>query len=134
MKLKKNERKILVWLAAASAAWYTLGVIASALGLLMFLAASCRAGNVAPPQQHQLPTEHALPSADPTGGFLIWVDALAAHDWVGVAALAVILGFAGYVLRLRQQGSLARETTAITSAVRAARAEWQGSRNADPPK
>jgi hypothetical protein len=71
---------------------------------------------------------------DPTGGLLAWADALTARGWVGVAALAVVLSFAAYVLTLRQRGALARETSAITAALKAARKEWAGSRNAEPPK
>lgn len=71
---------------------------------------------------------------DPTGGLLAWADALTARGWVGVAGLTAVLAFVAYVLTLRQRGNLARETTAITAALKAARKEWAGTRNARPPE
>jgi hypothetical protein len=59
---------------------------------------------------------------------LLWVDALTARGWVGVVALGLLLGFTSFVLWLRQRGQLQRETSAVTSAIRAARDEWRDKR------
>lgn len=77
-----------------------------ALALFLTIASCAFAGG---PEQTTAP-------ADPTGGLLGWADALARYGWVGVAMLAVVLGFAAYVLKLRQSGQ--RQT--VAAAVRAA--------------